>query len=212
MADPIPFPTKARKRQQAKARKIHEEEQRRAARIESIKKYNAELKAMKEAPKWSDEEKSELIKSLLKNISYNGIIPRVIWDENLPPTTLCTVAEVYNKIEGTVLNCIELSTDRITESLVHIHGVMDGCTYDVRIKRLFPNGCTYCVGTKSTYAIKNGKWDFRYGGTHARIHPQGTRCRRCQAVKDLDDFVKNFIDSNPTAEKLEQALESLKRI
>ena len=212
MTDPIPFPTNARKRQLAKARKIHKEEQRKAAHVEFIKNYNADIKAKKEAPQWSEEEKSQLITSLLKDVSYNGMIPKVVWDENLPPTILCTVAEVYNKIEGTALNCIELSTDRIIESLVYIHGVMDGCTYEARIKRLFPDSCAYCVGTKSTYVIKNGKWSFSYGGTHAHVHPQGTRCRHCQAIKDLDKLTEDFINKNPSTDKFEKVIENIRSI
>lgn len=212
MTEPIQFPTKARKRQQAKARKIHEDEQRKAARIEQIKKYNADLKAKKEAPQWSEEEKSRLITSLLKNISYNGVIPKVVWDENLPPTTLCTVAETYGKIDGTALNCIEMSTDEITESLVHIHGVLDSCTYDVRLQRLFPDGCSSCVGTKSTYVVKNGKWDFCRGSSHVHVHPIGGRCRHCQAIKDLDMLAKDFINRNPSTDKFEKAIDSIKSI
>jgi hypothetical protein len=210
MPDPIPFPTKARKRQQAKARKIHEEEQRKAAHVESIKKYNEDIKAKKEAPRWSEEEKSKLITDLLKNISYNGMIPKVVWDENLPPTTLCTVAETYGKIEGTALNCIEMSTDRVTETLVHIHGVMDGCTYDVRLQRLFPDGCSSCVGTKSVYVVKNGKWDFCRGGSNVHVYPVGVKCRHCQAIKDLDRLTEDFINKNPSTDKLEKAIENLK--
>lgn len=208
----IQFPTKTHKRKEAKERKLREIEERKLRIKKFIEENNAKIKAMKEAPKWSDTEKLLLIKDITKlTSSYDSRIPRIIWDDDNYPTTLCTITSVYERIAGSAVNCIEFASDNIIERVLHIHGICN-LTHEAKMKLAFPDGCAYCAGNKAVHIYNNYKWQVSNSGTHVKIYPMGTRCKRCQAYYEYYSVTKDFINNYPTTDKIIKVTNFIKNI